>query len=91
MRPGVDFTNIFTSSFYTRSSQKHNNSVKLSVSFYAFWDLRAPKLLIEHWWNWHLVVKKKSLKKTNLNWNNAFQIYFLNLITDDAILKQATL
>ncbi len=24
-----------------RSSQKRKNSVKLSVSFYAFWDLRA--------------------------------------------------
>ncbi len=35
-RPGVYFTNIFTSSFYTRSSQKCKNSVKLSVSFYAF-------------------------------------------------------
>ncbi len=34
--PGVDFTNIFMYSFYARSSQKRKNSVKLSVSFYAF-------------------------------------------------------
>jgi hypothetical protein len=33
--PGVDFTNMFKSSFYAYSSQKHKDSVKLSVSFYA--------------------------------------------------------
>ena len=33
---GVDFANIFTSSFYTRISQKRENSVKLLVSFYTF-------------------------------------------------------
>jgi len=55
LTPLVYFTNIFTSSFYTRSSQKCKNSVKLSVSFYAFWDLRAQKLLVERWWNWLLV------------------------------------
>ncbi len=32
-RPGVDFAEIFTSSFYACSSQKHKNSVKLSISF----------------------------------------------------------
>jgi len=33
---GLNFTNIFTSSFYTRSSQKRKNSAKSSVFFYAF-------------------------------------------------------
>jgi len=33
---GLNFTNIFTYEFYTCSSQKRKNSVKLSVSFYAF-------------------------------------------------------
>jgi len=35
-RPGLNFTNIFTYSFYARSSHKRKSSVKLSVSFYAF-------------------------------------------------------
>jgi len=34
--PGLNFTNIFIRSFYSRSSQKRKNSVKSSVSFYAF-------------------------------------------------------
>jgi len=34
--PGLNFTNIFTYSFYARSSQKRKNLIKLSVSFYAF-------------------------------------------------------
>jgi len=34
--PRLNFTNIFTHSFYASSSQKRNNSVKWSVSFYAF-------------------------------------------------------
>jgi len=34
--PGVDFTNIFTQSYYMHSSQKRKNSVKSWVSFYAF-------------------------------------------------------
>jgi len=33
---GVNFINIFELSFYPRSSAKRKNSVKLSVSFYAF-------------------------------------------------------
>jgi len=32
----LNFTKIFTRSFYARSSQKTENSVKLSVSFYTF-------------------------------------------------------
>ncbi len=35
-KAGLNFTNIFTYSFYARSSQKHKNSVKLSVTFYTF-------------------------------------------------------
>ncbi len=34
--PGVNFTNMFTSSFYLCRSQKRKNSVKSSVSFCAF-------------------------------------------------------
>ncbi len=33
---GVDFTNMFTPSFYTCRSQKNKNSNKLSISFCAF-------------------------------------------------------
>ncbi len=33
---GLNFNNIFMYSFYARSSQKRKNSVKLSVTFYAF-------------------------------------------------------
>jgi len=51
---GLDFTNIFTWSFYARSSQKRKNSVKSSVSFYAFGIYRR-KSNVERWWNWHLV------------------------------------
>jgi hypothetical protein len=36
LTPEVDFTFIFTRSFYVSRSQKHSNSVKLSVSFCAF-------------------------------------------------------
>ncbi len=36
LTPGLSFTNIFTNSFYACSSQKCQNSVKLSVTFYAF-------------------------------------------------------
>jgi len=36
LTPGVNFINIFTRSFYKRSSPKRKNSVKLSVSFYTF-------------------------------------------------------
>jgi len=34
-------------------AQKRHNQV---VSFSCFWDLRTPKLRVEHWWNWHQVV-----------------------------------
>ncbi len=36
LTPGLSFTNIFTYSFYAHSSPNHKNSVKQSVSFYAF-------------------------------------------------------
>jgi len=36
LHAGLNFTNIFTSNFYARNFQKRKNSVKLSVSFYAF-------------------------------------------------------
>jgi len=62
MTPWVNFTKAFTSSFYARSSKKRKNSVKLSVSFYAFWDLRAQKLLLERWLNWHLDIYVRSFK-----------------------------
>ncbi len=41
MSPGVDFINIFTNSFYARSSPKRKNSVKLSSIFLRFWDLHS--------------------------------------------------
>ncbi len=44
---GLNFTNIFMRSFYTHSSQKRKSLVKSTVSFYAFWDLRAQKLLMK--------------------------------------------
>ena len=40
-RPGVNFTNIFTHSFLACSSQKHKNSVELSVSFTLLGSTRA--------------------------------------------------
>jgi len=36
LRPVVNFINICMYNIFARSSQKRNNSVKLSVSFYAF-------------------------------------------------------
>jgi hypothetical protein len=43
-REGLNFSNIFTYSFYTRSSQKRKNSVKLSVSSYTFGIYEAKAL-----------------------------------------------
>jgi hypothetical protein len=42
---GLNFTNIFTSSFYKCSSRKHKNSVTSSVSFYAFGIYRRKSCL----------------------------------------------
>ncbi len=49
--PGVNFTNIFTSSFYKIGSQKRKNTVQPTVSFLNFWDLCMQKLLVKRWWN----------------------------------------
>jgi hypothetical protein len=40
---GVNFTNMFMSSFYSRRSQQRKNSVKLSVSFGTFgiWAIQS--------------------------------------------------
>jgi len=46
-RSGVNFTNIFTYSFYARSSQKCKNSVKLLVSFYAFGIYWSKSCLVD--------------------------------------------
>jgi len=40
---GVNFTNMFTSSFYLLRSQRYKNTVKLTV-FLCFWDLCVQKL-----------------------------------------------
>jgi len=39
----VDFTNMFTHSFYARRSKERKKTVKSSVSFCAFWDLICTK------------------------------------------------
>jgi len=55
-RRGVNFANKFTHSFYTRSLQKHKNSVKSSLSFYPFGIYRRKSCLQNIWWNWHEVL-----------------------------------
>ncbi len=40
---------------YARSSQKRKNSVKLSVSFYAFGIYGRKSCSLKRWWNWHLL------------------------------------
>ena len=43
VKSGVNFINVFTSSFYTRRSQKHKKTVNSSI-FLCFWVLWAKKL-----------------------------------------------
>ncbi len=52
---GVQFHQHSTYSFYTCRSQKCKNSVKSSLSLYAFRFYKQKKLLVERWWNWHKV------------------------------------
>jgi len=42
-------------SFYARRSQKCKKTLMTWLYFLRFWDLRAQKLYVERWWNWHLV------------------------------------
>jgi len=53
--PGVNFTNISTSSFYRHRSQKVQKIQLSCQSFLNFPDLLAKKLCVKCWLNWALV------------------------------------
>ena len=48
---GVNFTNVFTHSFYAVRSQKRKKLLDLTV-FLRVWNMSAWKLLLVSWWNW---------------------------------------
>jgi len=48
-KPGVNFTNILLAAFTLVDLKGVKNTVKSSVSFYAF---GIYELYIERWWNW---------------------------------------
>jgi len=52
---GVNFTNMFTSSFYACRSQKYSHVISV---FMHFWDLH--ELLVKCWWNWPHIIHKGS-------------------------------
>ena len=49
--PGVNFTNFIRAAFKHADPKSAKKTVKLS----SFWDLRALKMLKEHWWNCLLI------------------------------------
>jgi len=51
---GVNFINFLQTAFKCTDPKSAKKTVKLSV-FLRFPDLRVQKLLIECWWNWHLL------------------------------------
>ncbi len=67
--PGVNFINVFLSSFHARRSQKCKKTDNLTV-FFFFRDLLAQKLLVERWWNWAQLGLQK-------NFNARFEIDLL--------------
>ncbi len=52
--PEVNFINVLRAAFALTDPKSAKKTVKLSV-FLRFWDLQAQKLLLEPWWNWHLL------------------------------------
>jgi len=46
--PWGQFNQRSTSNFYAHRFRKSSWQ-----SLFRFWDLRAQKLRVEHWWNWH--------------------------------------
>ncbi len=42
-----------TYSFYARRSQKRKKTLMTELYFLRFWDIRAQKLYIKRWCNWH--------------------------------------
>ena len=45
----VNFTNVLWAAF------THAEKLLDMTVFLRFWDLQAKKLLVERWWNWHLI------------------------------------
>jgi len=56
--PGVNFINFLRTAFAHADHESVKKTVKLSV-FLRFLDLRAQKLLVEHWWNWPVSIPKE--------------------------------
>ncbi len=69
------FYQLSTSSF-SADPKSTKKTVKLSV-FLRFQDLRAQKLLVEHWWNWPLIyIKKWGVQLFSLLWQkDVFQSF----------------
>ncbi len=57
---GVNFTNIFKYNFCAHRSQEQKRLMTL-LPFLHFGAPLAPKLYVEHWWNWALVTYHSQL------------------------------
>jgi len=73
----VVFTNILMRSIYSQRSQNGKKTVKSSVSFFIFWDLRVKKLLIKCWYNQPLVSISSTLNSRILRSNVISAAFFL--------------
>ncbi len=56
LTPGLNFINILQTAFMRVNPERLEFSKILSI-FLHFWDLRAQKLLVKHWWNRHLITE----------------------------------
>ncbi len=73
LSPEVNFINVLRAAF-TRPDPESAKKQSSCQSFMSFWDLGKYKLLVEHWWNWHLNLLLKMLysfiNKTTDNFSN---------------------
>jgi len=56
LSPELNFINVLRSAFTLVDPKSIKRHWWLNYIFLRFWDLRAQKLYIERWWNWHLDV-----------------------------------
>ncbi len=66
-RPGVNFVNVLQAAFKSADPKIANNTQVVCL-FLCFWDLSAKKLLVEHWWNLHLIfchILTQSIQSSN--------------------------
>jgi len=53
--PGLNFINVLLTAFTLAEPKSVKRYWWLTCIFLPFWDLWAQKMLVERWWNWHLV------------------------------------